>query len=120
MIYFLFNDSTFLGQQNAPTLSDSFTLQEGVSGISSGCFLVFSDNVNNFNDSYTFTEGFVSVGETLNDSISIQDEFFIVLPNVTLQLTFNDMLSFTDLVNISDKEMLNSYLRRYLNDVIQN
>ena len=116
----LFNDSFFLGQQNAPSLSDAYIFNDNL-GVFCGCYISLSDNIANFNDSLIFNEGFVSVNIVINDFIHLRDAFIFVLPNVTILLIFGDTVNnYLDSLSTSNVEMLNTYLRRYLNDVIQN
>lgn len=113
------NDSISTGQQNGPSFSDQYVISDTIE-LTSVDAIDLSDSID-ITEALIFSEGFVGESEILNDSISIQDTFIIILPLVTLQVSLNDNVdNFNDLCTTSDVEMLNTYLRRYLNDVIQN
>lgn len=100
--------------------TDGFAFSDLVQASGPSCILLV-DNANNFNDSLVYAEGFINESIQLSDSLSIQEGFTLQLPFVSLVLVLGDTLTiFTDDIVTSDIEMLNSYLRRYLNDVISN
>jgi hypothetical protein len=112
-----FNDQILPGAGNNPSFVDVLVFQDGF-GISGQCILVLADNINNFVDGLSINEGFVTTNLILNDTYILQDTFQIVLPNVSILLVLSDNLdNFSDSLSTSNVEMLNTYLRRYLNDV---
>jgi len=89
--------------------------------------LVFTDTISTFNggsnaygDSLNLADGLslgVSLGYTMNDSYTLGDNIGIQLNTVPAVPAVSDSLSFSDSVQVRPSTSLDSYIRRYLNDV---
>jgi hypothetical protein len=115
---YVLNDAISTGQQNGPSFNDNLSISDGI-GLFVSLFLILGDDNSSIGDALFIQEGFVGEELVFNDTIFVQDLFQIHLPNVGITLSFNDNFSFSDSMTSGNVEQLNTYLRRYLNDVIQ-
>ena len=112
---FVFTDEVALRTTGTPaSFTDTLSLSDGVS-------LVVNINLN-INDSITFSD---TIAETktptaltvsISDTISFGEDLFFELKGQLIQIV--DVMSWTDSIDINLGQDNNSYLRRYLNDVI--
>lgn len=115
---YVISDSINSGQQNNPLLNDSLEILDNVS-----LFLTYDPLFGDFyslSDATGVQENEVNFVVSVYDGFLLTDSSIVVRPNTDIILTFNDGIDITDLLISSNTESLNTYLRRYLNDVINN
>lgn len=93
--FFSFNDKIQQRLDGFAPINDSLVFSDSIEA-------VLSSNIVPFNDSFTFTD------------VPVQTS---LAANITLEI--NDSFDFSDSVNQTPSTSFNSYIRRYLNDVVQ-
>lgn len=107
-----------------------FVQRGGTNGLSLSVedFYILGDSItlNNhlrmvFNETLNFNDGIslqvVSTSMVFGDILSLNDSITISL-SIPVNLVLNDAFSFNDGISIDVTQSLNSYIRRYLNDVV--